>query len=241
MNNMVEMSLDNYENEGGVSLSSVYTVVFKNSFSEAFSGNGQICQWFNDIRKNEKQLRRFKLECGMGLLSINLRQPATEEHWTIPVVEGFLEYLSTCHVIRDEEYGIDIKDIIHVVGTRLASNDQFFAKFLPASIVTDTWIRFMTASYANIVKYVDVSDSFLDELLDINPDVIRYLPEDKVTMKRAVRAVCAESFNIDYLPEGIKVECAIKSFHKLQVENYNLKSRIEKMLEENILCGVSGL
>lgn len=232
MNDMIEMNLDNYENDDGIKLSSVYTMMFKYAYSEAFSGEGHTYSWFKRLQQHEEQLKRFKLECDMGLVHTQLRLPATDEHWTVPVIEGFMEYLATRHVIRDEEYGIDIKNIVHYVGARLADHDQFFARFLPKSIVTEEWIRYMAGPYANIVSHVDVGDEFMDELLEINPNVIRYIPENQVTLERAIRSVCAESLNIEYIPESIRHVCVVKCSHRMQVENQGLRFKINKMMDE---------
>lgn len=39
MNNIIEMDLDNCENEDGIRLSSIYTMMFKYAYSEAFESN----------------------------------------------------------------------------------------------------------------------------------------------------------------------------------------------------------
>ncbi|WP_161928851.1 hypothetical protein [Pseudomonas yangonensis] len=232
---MKEMNLNEYEDEYGRKLSDMYAMFFRNTYcgdyptgslSDMCADEDEPSQ-FEIIRRHENELKRFRLDCDMGLLNVEIRVPKEGESWTVPVTEAFLEYLATKHVLRGEEYGIDVSNMIHVVGTRLTDHDRFFARFLPESVVTKNWIRFIAGVYGDIVRHVDVDDDFLEELLELNSEVIRYIPEHKVTLERAVKAVRTESFNLAYIPHGIQLRCAELALGELQSENLQQKKLVE--------------
>ncbi|WP_137822550.1 DUF4116 domain-containing protein [Pseudomonas sp. D(2018)] len=223
MNQLTDMH--NYETEEGFTLADIYSLMFRSLYPLAFSKRGE-----SDACKNFKQhatqLQRFRVDCDLGNVAVTLRQPDEGEHWTVPVAEGFIEYLSQRTTLRCEEYGIDVADIILPVIAQAVDHEPFLIRFVPEKILSREWLLMMVGPVPGIVKYIDVADELMRELIEAYPMAIIHLYNGKCTKELALVALRKEPMVLIYLPEEFQLDACKQVCEELRRENYRLKKQL---------------
>jgi len=139
-----------------VPMAAVYVTAFRTAFPDAFAKNGS-CPTCTDEKFEQYAvgLKRFQLECDMGMTGVSIRPAEPEESWRVPVIEGFLEYLSRKTTVSQVEYGIDVTFIISHVAKFAVDLDVYSAKFMPEAIFTEAWLDFVVPYCPGVLEVIE--------------------------------------------------------------------------------------
>lgn len=207
-------------------MADVYSQAFRVVFKDAFAGNGK-CVTCDSLKRYEKQLKRFKLDCDMGLVHVSIRKAFLEECWAVPVAEGFLEYLSRQTTVSLMEYGIDVSCIISHVAKIAVSSDSAIVKFLPEAIFTEDWLLYVIPYAPSVVDHIDVDERILLRLVEENPDDPFLINEHNITRDIALAYLRLDIENICHVPVDIRLEACEAFCRELWAENAELKKHMK--------------
>lgn len=137
-------------------MAQLYEMAYRAAFRSAFAKDGE-CPTCNDkgFELHEVELKRFLLECDMGMTGVSIRPVNPDEYWRVPVIEGFIEYLSKRTTVSQVEYGIDVTCIIAHMAKVAVDVDVNIANFLPKAIFTEEWIGFVAPYCPSIIYFAD--------------------------------------------------------------------------------------
>lgn len=206
-------------------MADLYAFAFRVAFRDAFPSNGK-CVTCNSLKSHEKQLKRFKLDCDMGLVHVSIRAPNPGEHWTVSVAEGFLEYLSRKTTVSLLEYGIDVTPIISHVAEIAVDLDSCMARFMPEAVFTDDWLLSVIPCSPGILDYINVDEGILLRMVEEDPSDPYLICQQYFTKNIALAYLRRDVENIAFIPNHLMLEACQDMCRELWAENAELKKRM---------------
>jgi len=209
----------------GSALPELYRKSFHQAFPDAFAGQGW-CHTCNSFVRYAEQLKRFRLDCDIGLLSIVLRAPELGEHWTVSVAEGFIDYLSRQTTPTKEAYGINVLEILAHVAKFAAANDSFLLLFMPPEIFTEEWIQSIE-EVPSILVHHQLDEARIVNILEREPFHLSAVPPDRMTISMVLAAARKNLASLHNVPHSLKFHAIFRLCNELCRENRDLKAQLE--------------
>lgn len=206
-------------------MADLYALAFRITFRDAFASNGK-CVTCNSLKRHEKQLKRFKLDCDMGLVHVSIRTPSPGEHWTVSAAEGFLEYLSRKTTVSLLEYGIDVTPIISHVARIAVDLESSMACFVPEVVFSEEWLLSVIPCSPGVLDYIEVDEEILLRMVEEDPVDPCLIGQQHFTKNIALAYLRRDVENIAFIPNHLMLEACQDMCRELWAENAELKKRM---------------